>query len=341
MWRTIGHDKAVNTLTRAVLGGRLSHAYLLVGPRHVGKMSLAVDLAEAVNCLGVKKPCGECSQCKRITEGLHADVQVMAPEAQPNEDGRRRVNISIDQVRQVQRDARLKPFEGACRVIIIDGAESLSEEAANSLLKILEEPPDGVILVLLATDASSVLPTITSRCKLLELRPSPLSLVAGELRTRFGVGDEKAEEVARLSGGRLGWAVQAMEAPDLLEWHTERMAAIEGTLHGGLEARFAYAAYLASAFGENRDPARVELELWQGWWRDAMVIKAGGPEFVSNISRTEELTAVAASLSLTQIVEAVNMVREASEQLERNANARLALENLMLSLPRISALPAG
>ena len=338
MWRTIGHDKAVNTLARAVRGGRISHAYLIVGPRHVGKMTLAVDLAQAVNCLAAEGPCGECSQCKRIAEGLHADVQVLAPESQPNEDGRRRVNISIDQVRQVQRDARLKPFEGSCRVVIIDGAESLSEETANSLLKILEEPPDGVILVLLATDASSVLPTITSRCKLLELRPLPLSLVAGELKTRFGVGDE---EVARVSGGRLGWALQAMEAPDLLEWRAERLAAIEVTLQGGLEARFAYAAYLASAFGENRDPARVELELWQGWWRDVLVIKAGGPEFVSNISRNETLTAVAAALSLPQIVRAVNMVREASDQLERNVNARLALENLMLSLPPISTLRTG
>ena len=140
MWRTAGHDKAVNILGRALGEGRTAHAYLVTGPEHVGKMTLALDLARAVNCSGAERPCDACAQCRRVDRGLHADVRVVGVEPGPS-GGRQRVAIGIDQVREVQREASLKPYEGSSRVFIFDRAERLTEEAANSLLKILEEPP--------------------------------------------------------------------------------------------------------------------------------------------------------------------------------------------------------
>ena len=334
MWQTVGHEKAVRTLQRSLEEGRLSHAYLLAGPRHVGKMTLALDIARMVNCLAEDGPCGQCDQCRRIADELHADVRVVDLEYEEGTDGRRRVAIGIDQVREVQREASLKPFEGRFRVFIFDGAEHLSEEAANSLLKVLEEPPDQVILVLLTSGADGLLPTIVSRCQQLELRPLPLPVVAHELEDRYGADHQKAGEIARLSGGKLGWAVQAIDSPELLERRSERLVAIEQAVRGGLEERFSYAARLASLFAGNRESARQELDLWLEWWRDVLVIKEGAPEFVANLSRMEVLKGVAEALSSARVAGAPVAIQEALEHLGRNVNARLALEELMLVLPR-------
>ena len=333
MWSTIGHDKAVNALQRSLQEGRLSHAYLLVGPGHVGKMTLALDLARAVNCLGEQRPCGECNQCRRIADGLHADVHVLGVDSQTAGDGPSRVAIGIAQVRDVQREASLKPYEGRFRVFIFDGAEHLSEEAANSLLKILEEPPEQVILVLLASDAGQLLPTIVSRCQQLETMPLPVALVARELETRFDTDGDEARRIAHLSGGRIGWAFQAAGHPDLLARRTERLAAFEEAVYGGLERRFSYAASLAPSFGASRDVARQEITLWLEWWRDVLVIKQGVPELVTDLSRMDTLRATAEALSSDQIAGAVRAVRDTSDYLERNVNLRLALEGLMLALP--------
>ena len=333
MWRTIGHDKAINALRRGQQEGRLSHAYLLVGPRQVGKMTLAVDLARMVNCLGDDGPCGECGQCRRIADGLHADVRVLGLDTPPSGDGRSRVAIGINQVREVQREATLKPYEGRCRVFIFDRAEHLSEEAANSLLKILEEPPEQVIMVLLASDAGGLLPTIVSRCQQLQLRPLPVPRVAHELEARYDADHEKAEEIARLSGGRVGWALEALSEPDLLARRAERLSAIESAVRGGLEERFSYSAKLAHSFGADRESTLQELALWQEWWRDVLVIKEGAPDLVTNLCRVDTLRPVAVALSAEQIADAIMTVQETLDNLDRNINPRLALDELMLAMP--------
>ena len=334
MWQTIGHDKAVNVLKRSLESGRLSHAYLLAGPRHVGKMTLAMDLARAVNCLEDQPPCGQCSQCARIDRLLHADVQVVSVETDKSSEGRGRVLIGIDQVREVQREASLKPYEGSCRVFIFDGAEHLSEEAANSLLKTLEEPPDQVVLLLLTTAASALLPTLVSRCQVLDLRPVPSSLIARELEARHELDGARADEIARLSNGRPGWAINVVDTPELIEALSEKLEAFANVVRGGLEERFAYAASLASSTARDRDVGRQELDAWLTWWRDILLISHQVPEFVIHPSDLERLQSVAGALSSVQVARAIGAVRETMEHLERNVNPRLALEGLMLVLPR-------
>lgn len=342
MWTTIGHEMAVNTLKRSLQEGRLSHAYLVAGPPQVGKMTLAMDIARVVNCLapsadtGVSgiEPCGDCNQCTRIADALHADVQVLGLDTPEAGDGRGRVAISIDQVRQLQREASLKPYEGRYRVFIFDAAERLSEEAANSLLKILEEPPDQVVLLLLTSDIAALPLTIVSRCRKLELRPLPLSQVAHELETRYQLQQDKANEIARLSGGRLGWALQALSQPDLMEHRAETLVAIEATLGGTLQQRFSYGSNVASMFMRNRQSARLELALWLQWWRDVLMIKEGVPELVTNVSRMDTLQLTAKALSSAQVAGALRAIQETSVYLERNVNAQLVLEELMLVLPR-------
>ena len=245
MWLTVGHDRAIASLARGLQEGRISHAYLLVGPPQSGKMTLALDLARAVNCLADDRPCGECSQCQRVDAGLHADVHVLGIDGETTVGGRSRVAIGIDQVRAMQHEASLKPYEGRYRVFIVDGAERLSDEAANSLLKILEEPPDQVVLVLLASDLGALLPTVVSRCQRLPLRRLPLERVAREVEARFGLSRVEAEETARLSNGRMGRAFELAGRSELREGRAERLAAAEEAVQESLDRRFSRAEKMA------------------------------------------------------------------------------------------------
>ena len=331
VWQTVGHDAAVLALARAIGQGRMHHALLVVGPPRVGKMALAMDVARALNCIGDEPPCGACRQCARISASLHPDVRVigLGEDAQ----GRAKTLISIEQVRELQKEASLKPYEGAFRVFIIDGVDRLSDEGANSLLKTLEEPPDQVVLALLASDASAVLTTIHSRCRRLELRPVSVDAIADHLAQALGVESELAQEVARLSSGRIGWAIQAAQEPALLERLADRLDVIERTVLSGLEPRFEYAAQLAGRFAQSRADVLDELGLWLGWWRDVMVVCEGKPELVSHSSRRPSLETVASGLDAAQSAVAVRAVERVVGLLERNVNPRLAVEELMLAMP--------
>ena len=172
-WKILGQDHLIARLRPALEQGRESHAYLLTGPPHAGKLTLAREIAQAVNCLRRSgAPCHECVQCQRIADGLHADVRVVDIEYSRMVEGRNTVTtITIDAIREMERTVNLNPFEGSRSVIIIDGAGAMTPEASNALLKTLEEPPPGVLFLLLAEDEEALLPTIRSRCQAMRLLP--------------------------------------------------------------------------------------------------------------------------------------------------------------------------
>ncbi len=333
-WRVRGQDHLVQALQRSLQQDRLSHAYLLVGPPHVGKMTLAQDLARAVNCLADHdRPCGECLQCRRIEGAMHADVQVVELTKDERAD-RLRTEITIDQVRALQQAAMLKPYEGAYRVFIIDGVERLNQYAANALLKTLEEPPPQVLMLLLTSEEEELLPTIRSRCQRLELRPLSREAVTDLLVDEHGPSVEQARLLARLSGGRLGWAVAAATDANLLEERDRWLARLQEVMDGGLEVRFESARDLAARFGRNRETVREVLGLWIQWWRDLLMLKEEMPELVVNLDRQEALVHMAWRLRTREITAAINELVATLERLEQNANPRLALEVLMLALPK-------
>ncbi len=334
MWQTVGHEKAIVPLERAVEDGRLSHAYLLTGPPRVGKRTLALDIARAVNCVESPRPCASCRQCDRIAQGLHADVYVVGLLPFESDETRTRTAISIDQVREAQRMAALKPYEGVGRVFIFESAELLSEQAANALLKTLEEPPEQVTLVLLATAAELLPETIVSRCTVIRLRPLSHALVEEVLRDSHGAPPELAARIARASHGRLGWALEALADPSLLEARAERLEELLAATYGTLEQRFGLASSLATRFTRDRADAGSSLALWLDWWRDVMMANHDAPDLVANVDHRRQIDGAAASLAPHQVTDAINAINEAWDRLEANVNPRLALEGLMLRLPR-------
>lgn len=333
MWEVIGQEGAVSLLKHSLDENRLSHAYLFIGPPHIGKMTLAKNLAQALNCRFEEKPCRECDACKKILEDKHSDVQVIDLAHNEEADTERKL-IGVEQIDGILHDASLPPFEGSYKVFIIEKAELLSIGAANRLLKTLEEPEAKVVFILLTTDEKRLLKTVVSRCQRIELKPMPLEEEAKVLEEK-GATAEQARLLAGLSHGCLGWAITASGDPQILTNRQEMLEEIIGIVKGDSEGRFAYAAKLAAGFTQNRQGVYDTLDMYRDLWRDLLLVKTDCAGMITNIDRQDELAKMAAGYSLRQIRSAIKSIESAAEQLRQNVNQRLALEVMMLDLPRL------
>ncbi len=393
MWQIYGQDHITRQLDAAFRTGRVSHAYLLVGPPHVGKMALALGMAQAVNCLAggrraVRRPeptlmdlpepeaapaifgeqelaaethradlpgdaeflaladyvgdareavpCGQCPQCLRVVQGVHPDIRIIGV-GTGDDEGVNRRDIRIEQVREIEAFLNLTPYEGACKVVIVDGAELMNTAAANALLKTLEEPPQESLLLLLTANEDALLPTIRSRCSALYLKPMPKSVLQERLTRDYAADPETAERVARLSRGCFGQAVRALQDSQALEQRNADLERLQQVCEGGLDIRFDYAAEVATHFGRDREAARELLYLWLRWWRDLLLVKEGADEYLHYADQANILRLQATQLSTADVVAFIKRLNRTLEALDANANPRLALESLVLGLPRIQA----
>lgn len=334
MWSVIGQDRAVSLLQRSLETDSLAHSYLFIGPAHVGKMTLALNLVQALNCESSEPPCGQCNSCRKVIEGKHADVQVIGLNGyEDSSASRQKTEIGIDRIREIQHSASLPPFEGKCSAYIIDGAEHLSIEAANCLLKTLEEPSDNVVFILLTANEQLLLETVISRCQRVELPPLSVNKIEDALCLNWGIEKQEAGLLARLSNGCLGWAVSAYLDSSFLEKRKGYLDELIEVINDDLDKRFIYAIKLATQFGQNRAVVQEQLDLWTGWWRDILLVKANCNDYVTNIDRLTTLDETAEGYSINQIKTFLKNIQVAGEQLKQNANPRLVLEVLMLNVP--------
>ncbi len=328
--RIIGHDWAVDLLDASIRHGRIGHAYLLTGPSRIGKATLANTFAQALNCVhpdSSQRPCGKCRPCTLIAVGRHPDVRHVIGQTSL----RGTPSLKIGQIRDLQQELNLTAAEARYKVAILEDFENATIGAANAFLKTLEEPPSRVILVLTAADADNLLPTIPSRCQILNLRPLPATVIAKALQEQWRLSSERADLLAHLADGRLGWAVLAAQDPAIMEAREFRLNALHDAIGQSRVGRFNMAEKL------NKKPEDLPelLRTWLSWWRDLslLAIDDALASAITNIDLQPKLRRLARAWPPKEIIASLSSTEQALWQLKHNANTRLLIENLLLLYP--------
>ncbi len=337
----VDQDHAVFLLRTAVRTGRVSHAYLFVGPPGVGRSDTALAFAQLLNCERAEgDACGQCRACTLIASGQHPDVRVVdiAEGRLLDPEDTTKTGIGIKQVLALRREVVYPPFQGQWKVYVFVDAETMTTEAANSLLKVLEEPPARVVIVLIAESTVPLLPTVVSRCQLVRFSLIPTPAIERALVERHKVAVGKARFVAVLAGGQLGRAVRWVTSEEA----QQRREGILDLLDRLEEADPLDRLDAAERLAKDKDELPELLEIALFWYRDILVWQqTGTEERLINLDRKDRIIARAAALPAAVLNARLQAVEEAKEALRRNVHPRLLLETLFLRMTPPTEPTAG
>ena len=327
-WNIHGHDWAVNMLRQHIARGSVRHAYLFSGPPGIGRKSMALRFAMALNCTNPLQPgvpCGECRICQQTAKMQQTDLSIIEAERVGG-------TLKVEQIRNLQHTLSLSPYESRYRVAILHRFEEANANAQNALLKTLEEAPAKVILLLTADSAENLLPTIVSRCEILRLRPLRLNDLQDVLQKEYKIPADKAQHLAHLSGGRLEEALRMHDDPSLLDQRREWIDDLHFLLQNNRRQRFTF----AGRFRKNdlRETARKMLQTWLLYWRDIMIVSAGAEVPVVNLDEMGKINAYAARFDFETIRKCVASLEDAIFKLDStNVNMLMLIEVTLLDWP--------
>jgi DNA polymerase-3 subunit delta' len=318
----IGHDRQIAYLQNAMRNGRVAHAYLFLGKEGIGKKFFALNLAKALNCPHSNEDCcDECPSCLKVDRLHHPDVLLIEPQGQW---------IRINQIRDLQRELSHRPYEGERRVCILTDSDRMRQEAANALLKILEEPPLHTVLILLAANGDLMLPTVTSRCQRIPFNPLPLDRITEIIRSRLNLKSEEAHILACLADGSLGKAL-GMDLDLVLRTRREIIGKIIDLPSYAAEEILVFAEELATS---NEDLPTL-LTIIHSWYRDLLTYKErrSGAQLI-NIDLSHEIQKAALGMDSLSLINRMEVIQGALWNVDRNANRQITLEAMLLDLGR-------
>jgi len=302
------------TLRSSVRTHRLPPAYLFIGPIGLGKHATAITLAQALNCLSSTPDdaCGRCTTCFRIGRQIHPDIHMVEPQGQA---------IKIDQIRQLQEALTLQAYEARVKVAILDDAGQLTIEAANSLLKILEEPPSQTLFVLVSQQLGTLPATLISRAQVLRFGVMPPAQIAAWLCQHTRQPSE-AQRTALLSGGRPGVAL-TMDLAAVLERRSDALNLLTEALAGNPSVALVH----AEAWGKRKGEHPLLFEMLLSLLRDVSVARAGGADAqLMHQDIRETLRPLATSIPLPTVGEMFDIIHSTQESIAHNVNPQLAFE---------------
>jgi DNA polymerase-3 subunit delta' len=318
----IGQQKQLTVLRSALDNARLHHAYLFLGPDGIGKHTVAVALAKALHCVEANGDfCGRCVNCSRIADGNHPDVRLIEPLAGKKE-------ISIQQVRELERDLNYRSFTGKRKIAIIDPATLLNLSSQNALLKTLEEPPQDSLMILIAANGGGLLPTLRSRCLRLSFAPLTRQQVAGFLQLQHEIASADAEFIGALSMGSIGAAL-ALDHDEMVE----RRRIWTGMLGSLKPGDFQGAMAAAEALASDRDETLKFLNWAESWYRD-LLVKSVAQDFndLVNLDMHAEIAQQAADGNIEKNLRVISQTGRAAASVQRNLNRRMVLEKFLFGV---------
>jgi DNA polymerase-3 subunit delta' len=360
----IGHRPIVRLLARAIARDTLPPSLIFAGPSGVGKHTTALAVAQALNCqrrvaaadtanatlpaartkarkrspasepqlldpdVAPVDGCGECSACRRIVQGTHADVFRVVPE----ETG----NIKVEQIRRAVEHTAYRPFEGRRRVVIIDDADAMNAAAQSALLKPLEEPPPASVFVLVTSQPETLLPTVRSRCTTLRFGPLGAEDVSRVLMASRKIDRKEAQALAALADGSPGAALAWKD-----EGLSDARSAAEHVLQGvarrdEVRSRLEQAKELLGRKGSRaseRDQTASKLRALSALLRDLALLTSGGDErLLANADLAAALKRIAGSYSHDRITRAFSAVAESLAALDGNASPKIVADWVALRL---------
>jgi len=320
----LGQRQAIKILQREIATSSISGAYLFIGPEGVGKTLTALTFAKTLNCKkGKVDSCDNCSSCQKIEHLNHPDVHIITPEGD---------YIKIEQIRSLKREIGYKPYEGKKKIWIIQGADKLTLEASNSLLKALEEPPSDSVLILISQSQEKLLPTILSRCEIIRF----LSLSSGEIEKLISEylpqNSPKLLLIAKLARGRVEEALRLIKEENLLRERGDILDKLSRNL--SIEETF----NIASQW-ENYDTKELEriLDVLLFWFHDLLILKLTRKEntWLINLDRVNQLEGEKKKYSFRAIKGAVETIEKTKNYLKSNVNRKTALEVMGLKLRKL------
>ncbi|OGX30592.1 MAG: hypothetical protein A3G37_02805 [Omnitrophica WOR_2 bacterium RIFCSPLOWO2_12_FULL_46_30] len=315
----IGQETAIKILQNSLKERRRGISYLFYGPDGVGKSFTAKQFAKSLNCReDAPDSCEQCPPCFKSDKLEHPDLHWL----DLKEDSE---SVGIEQIRQMQSAVNLKPFEGRVKVFVINNAQALSEEAANCLLKVIEEPPADSVIILITTRLRAVLPTISSRCQKIKFSNLRRTQVEGILKQDYALGHQQSSYLARYCDGKIGEA-KALGRGDFL---TKRKGILDTFLHGeaqrGLEEFF-----------KDKAQAVQALSILMSYFRDVLFVKAGmGLEYLINQDRFQEVMSASRMCTYSELLSLLAKLSKSFEYIDQNINIRLLTDNIWTASRRI------
>ena len=316
----IGNQKIKEHLYTALKSNRLPQAYIFYGPEGIGKASMALLLAKALNCGSFNGDiCDKCSSCYKIEKRIHPDVQIFHPEGK---------EISIEQMRYLSNQINLKPFEGKFKVYIIDPAEQMSIEAANALLKTLEEPPANSLIILITTHLSALLPTMRSRCQLLHVSTISIRELERILREKYQFKSKEALSLSHLSAGSLGRPLN-INLGKSYEKRKRELFFLQ-SLSSGEEL-----GIILERIDELKDKQSIDelLQILFSITRDLLVLSlTKDKSLLINIDLEEDLKTFLNRFTLEIVLSIMSEIHYTMKAIEENVNRKVAIEALLFRI---------
>ncbi len=316
----IGNQRIKEHLSTTLKSNRLPKAYIFYGPEGIGKASMALLLAKALNCSSFNGDiCDKCSSCYKIEKRIHPDVQIFHPEGK---------EISIEQMRYLSNQINLKPFEGKFKIFIIDPAEQMSVEAANAVLKTLEEPPANSLIILITTLLSALLPTIRSRCQLLHFSTISSRELERILIEKYQFKSKEAQSLSHLSAGSLGRALN-INLGESYEKRKRELFFLQ-SLSSGDEL-----GIILERIDELKDKQSIDelLQILYSMTRDLLVLSlTRDKSLLINIDLEENLKTFLNRFTLEIVLSIMSEIHYTMKAIEENANRKVAIEALFFRI---------